>query len=141
MAFTPCLQAQQGVSASGKDGTGAGGTINYTIGQIDYLNTSGKGGNLNQGVQHPVLKIIDDSITNITLSPTLSSDFVILDIGKAELKDLKYTIFDERGRLIKSENILDKQTTIPVQLLADAAYLIEIENAFSYIKSFKIIKN
>ncbi len=33
---------------------------------------------------------------------------------------MSYGIFDERGRLIARENILDKQTSIPIHFLANA---------------------
>ena len=43
--------SQESVNASGGNATGSGGSISYTIGQIDYIEASGVGGSVNQGIQ------------------------------------------------------------------------------------------
>jgi hypothetical protein len=50
---TTGLMAQQGFVATGGDATGAGGSVSYSIGQVDYLSAEGSGGFINQGLQHP----------------------------------------------------------------------------------------
>lgn len=47
------LQAQKAVDASGGDASGTGGTVSYSIGQIDYMALSATSGKVNEGVQQP----------------------------------------------------------------------------------------
>lgn len=48
---TSNLYAQQNIVASGGQATGAGGTVSYSIGQMDYISVTGAGGSITQGVQ------------------------------------------------------------------------------------------
>ncbi|MBT3920138.1 MAG: hypothetical protein HOF24_07115, partial [Flavobacteriaceae bacterium] len=43
--------AQAALTASGGEAVGAGGSLSYTIGQVDYIQASGSGGTASQGVQ------------------------------------------------------------------------------------------
>ncbi|MBT3920140.1 MAG: hypothetical protein HOF24_07130, partial [Flavobacteriaceae bacterium] len=43
--------AQSALTASGGEAVGAGGSLSYTIGQVDYIQASGSGGTASQGVQ------------------------------------------------------------------------------------------
>ncbi|MGB4204111.1 MAG: T9SS type A sorting domain-containing protein [Bacteroidales bacterium] len=45
------IVAQQGIVAAGGDATGAGGSMSYSIGQIDYLAYTSAQGSINPGVQ------------------------------------------------------------------------------------------
>lgn len=50
---TSDLLAQRGNVAAGGFSTDAGGSVSYSIGQVDYLSATGSGGSLNQGLQQP----------------------------------------------------------------------------------------
>ena len=136
------IKAQQGVSASGSDGRSWGGSINYTIGQIDYLNASVSKGSLNQGVQHPYVKIVDSIHNpNITLTPNPTSSNLTLTISNLDITNMTYGIFDMLGQIIKSGTITDKQTSVSLDFIANASYFIEVYVNDSNIKTFKVIKN
>lgn len=45
--------AQQAIHTAGGDAVGSAGTVNYSIGQIDYFNFNSTSGAINQGVQQP----------------------------------------------------------------------------------------
>ena len=50
--------AQRAVASAGGDATGAGGTVSFTVGQVDYATASGSGGTAELGVQHvPVIRL------------------------------------------------------------------------------------
>lgn len=49
------LQAQNIVLASGGNAMGTGGSVSYSIGQLDYISVSGSYGSVSQGVQQPVV--------------------------------------------------------------------------------------
>ncbi|MCX6272178.1 MAG: carboxypeptidase-like regulatory domain-containing protein [Bacteroidetes bacterium] len=47
------LLAQQGFVSTGGQATGAGGTVSFSIGQVDYLSAAGNNGTIIQGLQQP----------------------------------------------------------------------------------------
>ena len=47
------VQAQKAIVACGGSATSSGGTVEYSIGQIDYTDNSNVAGSVNQGVQQP----------------------------------------------------------------------------------------
>lgn len=49
-----CAVAQQALLTGGGDAIGSSGTVNYSIGQIDYSNFNSTSGVINQGVQQPL---------------------------------------------------------------------------------------
>ena len=51
--YGTAIQAQEAVAAAGGEATGSGGTVSYTIGQINYTTNTGAGGTITQGVQQP----------------------------------------------------------------------------------------
>lgn len=141
------LQAQQAVSASGGDATGAGGTVAYSIGQVAYTSNSASSGSSNQGVQQPyefytiginVLKNINLE-TSVYPNPALSG--VILKIENQETAHLSFRLFDLNGKLLVDKKITGNETRIPLESLADGLYFLNVFNQQTEIKSFKIIKN
>jgi hypothetical protein len=58
IAAVSFLKAQQSINAAGGNGTGAGGSFSYSIGQIDYTTVFGSNGSAAMGVQHPEEKIL-----------------------------------------------------------------------------------
>ena len=67
--LTTTTQAQESVNAAGGNATGSGGTVSYTIGQIDYTCYEGNGGSVSQGVQQfdEISKFLTDTIPSINL--------------------------------------------------------------------------
>lgn len=94
--------AQQGNVAAGGDATGTGGSMSYSIGQVDYLMYSSEQGSLSLGLQQPciftippVYEIPDITIGageilcfNATETVILAGDdkqFTVLDGGHADI--------------------------------------------------------
>jgi hypothetical protein len=48
-----CLQAQEAIPASGGNGSGNGGSVSYSIGQVVDATYTGLSGSVAQGVQQP----------------------------------------------------------------------------------------
>ncbi len=83
---TTSLIAQQGNVAAGGVATGTGGSVSYSIGQVDYLSASGSNGYINQGLQHP------DGV--VSLCGTLTYDNVFA------------TVLNNTGVQLKSGNLV-----------------------------------
>ncbi|MES2286875.1 MAG: T9SS type A sorting domain-containing protein [Bacteroidota bacterium] len=141
------LVAQENTDASGGVAFGAGTSVSYSIGQIDYETATGTGGNITEGLQQPyeimILSGIEENDINLTFSlfPNPTSDFVVLSVQNANTVNMTYAIFNIEGKLIEKREVNSSQTTIAMNDLANGAYLIKVLRKSTEIKIFKIIKN
>ena len=68
------IQAQNAIPASGANGSGAGGTISYTVGQVVYTTSTGTMGSVAQGVQQPYEISV---VTSLEEAKDFSLEFVV----------------------------------------------------------------
>lgn len=141
------IQAQQAVLASGGNATGSGGSISYSIGQIDYITATGTTGSVSQGLQQPfeISTLSGAEFTQIKLEmlvyPNPTTTNVNLKIENYDFQDLNYQIFDINGREISNQKITNTETTISLENLNAAIYFLTVYDNKKAIKTFKIIKN
>jgi hypothetical protein len=140
--------AQQGPVAAGTSTTGAGGSVSYSIGQIDHIAPTGSGGNTNEGLQQPYeLFVVSTSLNekdktiSINVFPNPASHSVIIELKNTDLKDCHYQLADVNGKLITWSVIKERSTTIDVSELSSGIYYISIYNNSSGINSYKLIKH
>ena len=139
------LHAQETVSATGGDATGAGGTSNYTVGQVVYTTNTGSKGSVAQGVQcYKISTITVLEVTEISLEltayPNPTESFLTLNIGNYGNEHLSYQLYDIRGKLLENKQVHSNNTSISMQYLPVSTYLLNILDNNSLIKTFKIIK-
>ena len=140
-------QAQQATTATGDDASGSGGTVAYSVGQIVYITNTGITGSVAQGVQQPyeisiVLGIDNHSINlELTAYPNPTTNYLTLNVGKAELSTLNFQLYDISGKLIESRKIISSSETITMENLPTATYFLKVTNNNKEVKTFKIIKN
>ena len=140
-------QAQQATTATGGNASGSGGTVAYSIGQIVYTTNMGTNGSVAQGVQQPyeisiVLGIDNHSIKlELTVYPNPTTNYLTLNVGKAELSTLNFQLYDISGKLIENRKIISNTETIGMENLPSATYFLKVTNNNNEIKTFKIIKN
>jgi hypothetical protein len=126
---------------------GTGGSISYSIGQIDYETTSGPGGSITEGLQQPIeiLTITGFEDNNINLNfeifPNPTTDFVVLSVYNKKTVNMFYTIYNLDGKLIEKQELAGSQTTIAMKELSNGIYFIKVMQKSSEIKVFKVIKN
>ena len=143
------LNAQSAVSASGGNGSGTGGSVAFTIGQVAYTNFGGESGNINLGVQQPNLFLtVGTNELDITLSasvfpnPANTTTSLRLEGESASpiADDLTLNLYDFNGKLVLQQAILANITTIPMDHLANGVYVLQVSRKNVEIKSFKIFK-
>lgn len=145
--FISKMQAQQSVNTSGGNAIGTGGTVNYSVGQIDYTSTSGTGGTVSQGTQqaYEIFTLGTDNFSNIKLTmmvyPNPTTSMVNLKIEDYASENLKYSLFDIQGRQIESKKITQDETQIQMGNLVSAIYFINVLDNNKILKTFKIIKS
>ena len=141
------LKAQQVITAAGGDSSGSGGSVAYSVGQIVYTTNTGTTGSVAQGVQQPyeisiVLGVDDNSIKlELTAYPNPTTNYLTLNLGKTELSNLNFQLYDMSGKLIESNKITSITETIRMENLPSSTYFLKVTNNNKELKSFKIIKN
>ena len=141
------IVAQQATVASGENATGSGGSVSYSIGQVNYTFSTSAIGSINQGVQQPfeISTLGTDNYQNInllmTVYPNPTVNTIILKIDNNYLDSLNFQLLDINGKQILSQTISEAETLIDLQNLAAAIYLLKINDTEKTIKTFKIIKN
>jgi hypothetical protein len=137
---------QQNTVASGGDATGSGGSVSYSVGQIDYITETGSGGTATQGVQQPYEIFVGfeelsfDLQTNLFPNPT--SEAVQLQFSNWEsFSAVTFRLSDDRGRLIQEGSIEGEITYISLADLPNAPYHLSLLLDEQMVKNFKIIKN
>jgi hypothetical protein len=140
------IHAQENVTASGGEGTGTGGTVSYSIGQIVYTTNTGSNGSVSQGVQQTYSIMATDGIEESTINAELSifpnptTDNLTLSIV-GEIDNVNYQLVDLQGKVIKSEKTTTNSTSINMENLAGSIYFLKVTDNNKTIKTFKIIKN
>ena len=141
------LHAQETVLATGGDATGAGGSSNYTVGQVVYTTNTGTNGSVAQGVQQPyeISTSVGIEVTAINLElvayPNPTNNALTLNIGNYNNEKLTYQLYDMQGKLLDSKQVVNSSTTIGMQELPVSTYLLNVLDNNALIKTFRIVKN
>ena len=143
------LQAQETVSPSGGNATGAGGVVSYTIGQIAYTTNSSVAGKVTQGVQQPyeifVVNTVEEAKgVNLTCAiyPNPSTDFLTLKIEGNLQTQFNASLFDINGKLLLKKDLYNSETSINMISFVPSIYFLKVTNVNNKeVKTFKIIKN
>ncbi len=146
--FFTCLTllsfSQQNTVSTGGEASGSGGTVSYSVGQIDYTNSLGSNGSVNQGVQQPYefyeLGIKEAYFVNVSLFPNPSNEYIILQFENLT-NDLSYALYDLNGKIVVEGIVEAIETQIDMRTFATGQYNLAIKNATNNIQSIKIIKN
>lgn len=141
-------KAQDASVAAGGDASGAGGTVNYSVGQIVYTTNFGTTGSSAQGVQQAyeisiVTSISEASSVSLSLIayPNPTTDVLTLNVGDTKTENLSYQLYDISGKILEEKKIATNDVSISMLHLSNATYLLKVLNNNKEIKSFKIIKN
>jgi hypothetical protein len=144
------LQAQKAIPAAGGEASGNGGSVSYSVGQVVYTAITSSAGTVTQGVQQPYEILEVTGIDNakfinlkVTAYPNPTTDFLMLQVDEAYWdlgQAMKYHLFDMNGKLLDSELLESKETSIKMNDLGPAVYFLKIVQQEEEIKIFKIIK-
>lgn len=147
MAFVAAIgekvEAQTAVVAAG----GEAGTVSFTVGQPFVEVAASNAGSITPGVQQTYEIAIVDGIENtqVTLTaevyPNPVADRLTLRVDGMETANLRYTLTDNNGRTLASNEIAEAQTAIEMSLLVQGVYFVRVTDGETALKTFKIIKN
>lgn len=141
------LNAQETITTTGLNTIGPGGTISYSIGQVNVARNTGAGGSVFEGVQQPY--IIEPTVgignTNINLKlasyPNPTTDHIVLTAQDLNLENLSYRLHSIEGKVLLSKASIGTNNKINLQPFPANTYMLNIYMDQIIIKSFRIIKN
>lgn len=140
------FMAQQNTVGAGGEATGSGGTVSFSVGQIDFSSQSGTSGSITQGVQQPL------EFFNVGIAEQ-KADFTVLmypnpvvaelhvDLQNVSLEKLTYVLTDVTGKIIETKNIDQEQLTITMVELSRANYFLNFIREGEIVGSYQIVKN
>jgi hypothetical protein len=140
------LQAQEAVVTSGNNATGTNGNISYSVGQIAYTTNTGTTGSMAQGVQQPfeIQSVLGADNFNINLQlavyPNPTTNWLQLEVKNLDLTNLYYQLFDLNGRMIYNQKLTSETSTISMEQLPQAVFLLKVLDNNKEVKTFKILK-
>ena len=139
-------QAQEAVATAGGDASGTNGNVSYTVGQVVYTTNTGTTGSVAQGVQQPfeIQTVLGAENFNINLQlavyPNPTTNWLQLEVRNTDFANLSYQLFDLNGRMILNEKITAETSSIQMERLPAAIFLLKVVNNNKEVKTFKIIK-
>ncbi len=141
------LHGQQAITSAGGEGSGTGGTLSYTAGQVRYITMEGSNGTLSEGVQQPfeILELTgtdlsSDLALDVLLFPNPAGEYIILKVEDSTLEELSYQLVNMGGQILESGSIKESEVQINMAQRASAPYLIKITYQSKEANVFKIIK-
>ncbi|WP_459210762.1 T9SS type A sorting domain-containing protein [Aquimarina rhabdastrellae] len=148
LLWTCCIYsyAQQSTVIAGKDITGNGGTVSFSIGQQFYSHFESNTGKITEGLQQSIEVITLDNpeFTAIDLKavvyPNPTVDKIELTLKNLELDNITYALYDIQGRFIEKAKVGQQQLQINLQNQGAGIYLLNVNQGNKKLKSFKIIK-
>lgn len=147
MLGTLGMHAQKGPVAAGGNATGSGGSVSFSVGQVDYITATGTGGRITQGIQQPY-EIFRVSVENLDIellasvfpNPTREGVTLRIPAGLPH-SDMGYRIYDLLGNLVTDKKLDGPDTSVDMITLPNATYLLKVYNKEKDVTTFKIIKN
>jgi hypothetical protein len=143
----PSLKAQDAFPASGGNAGGDGGTVSYTIGQVNYTTNIGTNGSVVQGIQQSYEISVTTETVNATginlickAYPNPTTNFLILKIDNYEKENLLYQLYDINGKLLEINKIKGNETSISMEKFVSSTYFLKVTDNAREVKTFKIIK-
>jgi hypothetical protein len=147
-SFLAFSYGQTALPATGGNATGSGGTVSYTIGQLNYHSYSDADKSVTQGVQQPyeisVVTATENSegiILEYKIYPNPAKDFIVLTIKPFNDENFQYRLFDLNGILLLEKKIMNGLTEIAMDNYNPSMYFLRIFKDNLEVKVFKIIKN
>ena len=142
------LQAQESVTASGGNASGAGGTVSYSVGQVVYKTNTGSNGSEAQGVQQPyeisvIIGIEEAKYITLQCSvyPNPTNDFLVLKVENFNFSTINFQLYDINGKILMNNKPEGSVTNIAMSNLVPAIYFLKVFQGDKEIKTFKVIKN
>lgn len=151
------LYAQEGTNTAGGDATGLGGSVSFTVGQLDYLVSEDSliggdslrmagppVGNASQGIQQAEDKTQatvanDYASVEISAGPNPAVDFIDVTIKNYSGETVLYVLSDAGGKVVLNGSSSSLQFRIDIGEVASGNYLLRFSNNNTEISNKSIV--
>ena len=139
------LRAQQAVVPAGGDATGQGGSLAWTLGQVDPIFIGTPAGTVAQGVQQPVEFLIlsapgSNAPVPVTATPNPANEGISLHVDAPPGDAQHYELRDAYGALLARGRITGRNTFIPLAHLPSATYVIRVLSGSGASAALRVVK-
>ena len=138
-------KAQSNTVSSGGNAGGSGGTVSYSVGQIDYISSNGSNGSIHLGVQQPY-EIYATSgleeyaqLINLMIGPNPTADHLNISV-KEDIEGLTLELSDLNGKLLLENRELGQKTELNLSAFPVGSYMLTIYHYDRTVKTCKILK-
>jgi hypothetical protein len=140
IVFGMNVMAQTATVAANGNATGPGGSMSYSILQVDYFKAAGLSNPIQSAFEISTVTGIEVSNINLDIKvyPNPVTDYVILTMDNT--KGMQYKVFDVIGNLLYNKQVTENITNINMHV-PSGIYFISISNGNTDIKTFKVVKN
>lgn len=135
--------SQEVISSGGDFYNNINGSVSFTIGEPVIETLSGASNILTQGFNQTKLtinEIVIQPVSDYEITVFPNPSVYSFTIKKNNSTELSYQLFDEGGKLVKSDILTGSETIIAMENLSSSIYFLRISNSASEIKTFKIEK-
>lgn len=136
--------AQDVIATAGDEIASAGGSINYTIGQLFFSENVSASGSETQGIQQSsqsgTLGIPSLNTPLVAVFPNPAIEEIHIQVKDSNSPLVHYYLYDQQGRLLMNNPIVSSTHKIELQNLQTGTYLLKITAKNARHKAFKIIK-
>ena len=139
---TLSVSAQEVVATQGDSYTNGDVSMDFTIGEV-IINTGTDGStDITQGLHQTnwTITALDSysATYEATVFPNPTAE--VLNIQTSHFENVKYTLYDAKGLLVKHGNISGEETPIQVSELASGSYSLILNDGTQNLKTFKLVK-
>lgn len=141
----PCLMnAQSATVSSGGEGSGLGGTVSFSIGQLVVESTVDSEGSISPGVQHAVesmVTFIDENVlcNILTVYPNPTTERIHCSFDQVFIGEV--CVFDHLGQCVFIQALNAQEMSIDVSKWSTGAYLMHFLIDDRSAAIHRIVKN
>lgn len=134
---------QYATLSGGGEGTGPGGTVSYSIGQLVVETTEDSEGTVSPGVQQSYesyVVFIDEVLfsNSLTIFPNPTSDLLQIDFDQPFIGTIK--VFNIYGGLMWEQVCTGQTFFMDAQKWASGTYLLNVMQESNLVSTYKIVK-
>ncbi|HRH68647.1 MAG TPA: T9SS type A sorting domain-containing protein [Flavobacteriales bacterium] len=149
MAFAICAEvcAQRTVVPAGGDASGNGGTMSWTLGQVDYIANGSASGTVAQGVQQPTEFLVlataeqNPMTRSVHVMPNPTSDGITVQLSTTPERAATYRMLDLTGQEVATGPFIAASAYIPLAGLASSTYVIHVLHDGTETAVLRVIKD
>lgn len=121
---------QQALVPAGGESSGTGGTVSWTVGQVDYEATLTAGGSVQRGVQQAyewlVTSAPDAQMPAVSVWPNPAVDAVQVSWEAPLPGPAHYALYSASGALVQQGAVAGTTVTVPLAAQASGTYVLVI---------------